>query len=423
MDRRPARSRAIGLGVFLLALLVGLAVNVLQGERTPRGDEIVYDALARRLVATGAFGSPGQQAYRAPLYPLLLSGLYRVFGERVAAGQGAELVLAAIMVWLAYALARRLAGLRAGLLAAAFVMLDSYWWLNLSALMQENLFSVLFSGAVLCLIAGIRGPASSPRTSLFVVVSGLLFGASLLAKFLLVPLFALVCVVPLFSRRGTRLRSLALCAAFTVAALVPLSPWVARNYLVLHEFVPFSTESGRTFYGSHCPEAYSDPSLRGKWCTIDVAFTPEEKAELQALSPAKAERRINRMRWEKGLAEISRHSAGETLMLVAFKWLRFWSPSVFFAASSPLLLAAKVSLLGLNSLIVVAFFLSLLKREFEPWIPALAVAAAMVTVTVFCGLLRFRYALCPVISAYAAAFLCTRFPLVRRRDGGATSAG
>ena len=149
-------SRALPVAVLLVSFLLGLGINWLWGPHLLSGDEPDYQRLADQFARTGAYGWPGFQAVRAPLYPVLLGLVYRGLGPDPWGGRILQSVLGALMVLCTFLIARRLAGPRAGLLASSFMVLDSYWWLNQVELMQENLLAVLLGVSFLLIWAAVE---------------------------------------------------------------------------------------------------------------------------------------------------------------------------------------------------------------------------------------------------------------------------
>jgi 4-amino-4-deoxy-L-arabinose transferase-like glycosyltransferase len=75
------------------------------------------------------------------------------------------------------------------------------------------------------------------------------------------------------ARPRLSLRSLAAPALAVVCALVVIAPWTIRNALVLHAFVPITTELGNTAAGTYNDEARLDPDRPAAW--REPRYTPE----------------------------------------------------------------------------------------------------------------------------------------------------
>ena len=397
--------------VFLIALAVGLGINLLAGPQELTGDEPEYHSLALQVAQTGTYGTPGGQASRAPLYPFLLGAAYRVFGASPLTGRVLQSVLAAFMVLLTFMIACRFGGLWAGVLSAVLLMVDSYWWLMQYELLQENLLGVLLTGAVLAGLMAIE--QRHVRAMLWASLAGLLVGLSLLTKPLIIPLLPLLLVVPLLAKPGERGRAMALVAICFAASVIAVVPWSVRNYRVFGRFVPICTGSGIVFHGAHC----SQNVFRGGW-TSKCELGPEELERLgSAVSAQQKEVLLDRLHLAAGIKEALRRPVWELLIHFVAKGLRFWSPSTFFGADTLPLVIAKVGLILLNCAVLASFLMAICTGKMHGWIAGLSVGAAMLTALVFWGAIRFRYPLAGVICAYAASYINAQAAKLCARKG------
>jgi tetratricopeptide (TPR) repeat protein len=113
-------ARRIGLGVFLLALLVRGVYLVESRDnptfRTPIVDSQTYDGLARRI----ADGQPitSEFFWQPPFYPLFLSFVYGLSHSSILWAKIIQAVLGALTCVLTYQLGKKIFGRRAGLIAA-----------------------------------------------------------------------------------------------------------------------------------------------------------------------------------------------------------------------------------------------------------------------------------------------------------------
>lgn len=127
---RASRSTAFWLaGLTLLAVGLRLAVVAWVQHRDPAlaltNDSNSYLSPAKALVREHLYkrspGTAGPELLRTPGYPLLIAGVYKVFGERQAVLLASQATLSAAVVPLTFAVARRLTSVRAALIAAAIV--------------------------------------------------------------------------------------------------------------------------------------------------------------------------------------------------------------------------------------------------------------------------------------------------------------
>lgn len=229
-------------------------------------DEREYLALARSLSAGQGFGypadepSPGtaQRFGRAPGYPLFLaligaSERYDHAPARVKIVQGA---IGAMVVWLIAAIARRTAGDRAGVAAAAIaalypplIWIPSYVW-------SETLFSMLALIAALLLARGAGGTARHAQGSnASIAAAGLVVGIAILTR----PV--MIFFVPLGAAWTWRRRGLATAVLFTVIAAACVLPWTIRNHRVYGRWMAVASEGGVTFWTGNHPLAVGDGDL------------------------------------------------------------------------------------------------------------------------------------------------------------------
>jgi 4-amino-4-deoxy-L-arabinose transferase-like glycosyltransferase len=232
-------------------------------------DEAYYATLAQ-LVANGeGFVRPAEfyrdhvslpTAERAPLFTALVAGLYKL---GLAGGDGRLIGLltgGGTIAALGF-LGRRLAGDRAGLLAAGVAALYPTLIAADGAMMTESAYGVF---AALSLLAAYR-LVDAPSLSRALVL-GVLAGIAAHARaeaLLLLPLL----LVPLIRRPGGVKAAAVVCVAF---ALV-LVPWTARNWSAFDRPVLIATEGGETLAGANCHSAYHGERI-GAWDVDCAAF-------------------------------------------------------------------------------------------------------------------------------------------------------
>src|SRR5262249_38707112 len=213
------------------------------------GNEQVAAALADGRGWADAFGrDPGPTAHTAPLYPLMLAGLYRLCGDyetaiRRCLQSGLNLALSLSALLFLPVLADKLGLSRAAGWMAAFVAAA----LPFNALIElmgrhENTVAMLaLLGLIWCLNdlrqRGWSGRAVRLRTG---AMLGLV--ALLSPNFLLVPV--LFFAAELACNRAERGRILRCGALSATIVLLAATPWMVRNYRVLGGFVPLRSNFG-----------------------------------------------------------------------------------------------------------------------------------------------------------------------------------
>lgn len=239
--------------VFLVALVVRLyfMFRLVPGDALLPSSDWELDAIAMSLVRTGQFANPyieptGRTAHLAPIPPLLLAAIYRVFGITVLGGILAWLsrmffqsAIWGLLPWIGErtGLGSK-AGLTGGLAGALFPQ-----WLAHGEALAAVLMGILVVAIMLrwrrlfdVTAADAAGPAGVGFPS---PVSALLLGAAFGVSFHVQPVFLLVFLGYLGfelwrrSDRGKwRSAGLVLAAAFAVCL-----PWGVRNYRALDAVV------------------------------------------------------------------------------------------------------------------------------------------------------------------------------------------
>ncbi len=280
------------------------------------GDEPDYHRHAADIAAGRGFLTPAGEptAARPPLYPIVLAGVYRLFGPSHAAGRILQIALGVTIVFLAYLVARKLFSDGAGLAAAAFAAVSPALVYLSALLMTENLAIVLL---LLMLLLLAREIVSKEIVLPRLALGGLLGGLSCLTRpdsalfVLSVPAVALV-----LGRAPVRRRA-AGAAVFVLVAAVTVFPWAARNRAVLGELVAFTTHGGITFYESNNIRIVEEPAFRGSVVLPRTAVPRWE--ELEPLGEVELDRKA----WEMGRQFVREH-ADLMPRMMAWKFQRLW---------------------------------------------------------------------------------------------------
>ena len=196
-------------------------------------DQRGYQRLGEQLALTGRFTRYATELYvpeviRTPGYPAFIAVVYRLFGigNNFAVAMAQVFAYCAICV-LVFFLARRPAGDRAGLTAAAITALYSPLP-HFASLILTELWTTFV--ATLAMLWCLR--ACQQRRVRDYAVAGVLLSATTLVRpaFFLMPFF-LALVVPLLVRSQRTRVALGGWAALVVAASVTMAPWFIYNYV------------------------------------------------------------------------------------------------------------------------------------------------------------------------------------------------
>jgi 4-amino-4-deoxy-L-arabinose transferase-like glycosyltransferase len=280
--------------------------------------------IARSMVRGHGFSSPlhadtGPTAWMTPLYPLLLSGVFKVFGVYTRASAIAILSLDSLFSALTcipvFLIARKMFSERAGALAgwtwaffpyAIYFSADFIWATTLTTLFVAGIF----------LAALYLEESDSLRVWLSY---GALCGVSALVDPIVLTVAVPVALWMSFRLWRKRTHWLNSGAAAVFAFVVVVSPWFVRNYRTFHTAIPFRDNVGLELYVGNQGETWH--FAPGGFHPSD---TPREWAEFQQLGEFrymqhKRQQALNFIRTYPGLfAVLSARRA-------FYMWTNFWS--------------------------------------------------------------------------------------------------
>ncbi|MGA2299132.1 MAG: glycosyltransferase family 39 protein [Candidatus Acidiferrum sp.] len=184
----------------------------------------------------------------APVYPLLIAGLFKLFGIYTRASFFAAVFLnilfsSAVCVPIFYA-AKRVAGVGVASLAAWL------WALFTNAIMMpfEWIWDTSLSALLAATILWATLELAESRRWRDWCGYGLLWGAALMTNPALASLFPLLLGWLIYRARREGRWHLARPAFAAVLALLCCLPWTVRNYVVFHRFIPLRSNFGFELY-------------------------------------------------------------------------------------------------------------------------------------------------------------------------------
>ena len=379
------------LGAF--ALRVGYVALAKHDE--PRlGDQIFYNVQANQLARGEWFTDPrdgSETAQHPPLAPIALAPTswvaerFDAGGEHVLAQRFTMAAFGAGVVALIGLVGRRVAGDRAGLVAAAIAALYPNLWMNDGLVMAETLAALAVALAILLAyrlwdrpswgnaawLGGACGLAILTRAEL-----------ALLLPFMVLPL-------ALFLRDRSLSARLGIVVVAFAAAFLVVSPWLVHNLTRFDEPVLLSTNDGLTICGANSPGAYHGIGT-GLWDPADcVRSDPVREHEDAGVVS-------NRLR-EQGLDYLA-DNRGRVPVVVVSRLARVWSlyaPGYMADYNEGEGRERWASWLGFVSFwLLVPFAIAgavLLRRRRVPITPLVAqFVIVAVTAAVIYGLVRFR---------------------------------
>jgi len=299
--------------------------------------EEYYDDLARNLVAGHGYvlepGGP-PNFHRPPGYPLLLAGLFAVFGERLPVVFACHLAFDVLTVLVVFRVAGRLFGGAAARTTALLCALYPFSAYYNVTLLTETLFALLVALGLLFLTDAVLG-----RSRLNFLAAGAVFGAGVLTRFSLfhyvlsLPVAAFLLALFRAARRRVFFRhELPGYLMMVLVALAVLAPWTWRNDRAGAGFPVLGTGAGYNLWlGNHLASDGRDTDeLAGaRLQRLEQAVAQTTGPGGDPLAP-QYEAAFAR----RALAEMRSHPAA-TARLMVRKLFRFWG-SIFQPANRPL---------------------------------------------------------------------------------------
>ena len=266
MTRIPFRRSLLALTALGLLVRLVYALGVM-GGREVNGDGRQFHFLAEVLGAEGRYLQPFRflfqngtdipTAEKPPLFPAVLAIPDRIGLDTVDEQRVLLCLMGAATVALVGLLARRVAGDRVGLIAAAIAALYPPLWMLDASLRSESLYAPLIALALL-LAYGVRDRPTARRAALLGAAIGLAALTRSEALALVVILGGpLLWLLP----RPVRVRT---AVAIVAGCAVVVMPWLARNWIVFDRPTAISTNEGGLLAGANCEPAYYT-ELIGTW--------------------------------------------------------------------------------------------------------------------------------------------------------------
>lgn len=328
-----ARLGRISLAIYLLALLVRLLLLFGFHRYEIGRPETVKIAMA--LAASGSFADPyavptGPTAHSPPVYPLLISPLYAIFGDTRRADL-ARMIFSALVACSEYALlpyvARALGlGIRPGVLAGfAGALIPLHHWPECMGDFETAWAAVFLELSVLFFARFLKKPPVSPASA--ARAGGWWAFGLLLAPNVLPVLLGFAAVVAW--RRGLgRPGALRWCAVFTGAMLAGIAPWLARNYVQLGGVAFVRDNFGLELYVSNNDQALADAGPNMGTSFFQTEHPHPNRAAAEQLK-REGELNFERERLRRTAAWI-RGNPGKFLRLTLARFRNFWFPDLRF---------------------------------------------------------------------------------------------
>lgn len=427
-DNAAKRWLALVLGIALAArLLVAFGLGI----SAPRiYDEQSYDEIAGNLATIASFADKSGEptSLRPPLYPAMLAGVYRVWGNHnYLAARLTQAILGALTVIPLFSLAKRMFSRRVAIWSTALFALEPSLAGYTGLLLSETLFTLLL--VLSCLL--MQRLLLDGRFR-WAVLFGLTVGLAALTRSLLLPMLPIILLFMCWALREWRWpKRLALAATVGAAFFAVVGPWIVRNTRLEGTLTTIDAIGGRNLMMGN----YEHTPLTRSWDTITMLAGTEHSWEvvLRRKHPEYStltQGGRDKLAMRYGLGFILSHP-GLTLERSCVKFFDFWQLERTLIAGlrmgwwgtypKPMLVFVALVMAGMNGFVLLTAIVGLCMTRardmrLQMFILLLILLSAAVHTLIFAHS-RYRLPLTPLILIYSASALAAwRGGCIRWRD-------
>lgn len=317
--------------ITVAAFLIRYVLLYYRAIHWPRPVSGIYEfgaetgRLAQSLATGKGFSSPlnadtGPSAWMTPLFPLLLAGIFKIYGiytwGSFVVATSLDCAFSALTAWPVWAIARRAFGASTGVAAAwIWAVLPSAVFFPVAWVWDTSLSALIFA---LIVLATVR-VQETERTAAWAGYGALWgVGAMINASMVSTLPFLLGWAARELRARSARWMKLALVGLVTFGVVI--SPWFIRNYLVFHRLILFRSNFGLELWLGNNP---SNPGIWSWW------LHPNDDATERKVFSQLGEIAYMEVRQSQALAWIRAHPgefAHDTLHRFVDNWTGFDEP-------------------------------------------------------------------------------------------------
>ncbi|MBL0386928.1 glycosyltransferase family 39 protein [Tumebacillus sp. ITR2] len=401
----------VQLLLIALIMLLGLILRVVMILHHPDRPITIYDDMyyiksAQRLLEAGIFTFGFDvnlpTVFIPPVFPLYLAGVFAVFGSGevgLTVAQYSFAVIGTLAIGMTALLGAVIKRPYAGIVGALIYAVYPPTILSSIVFLTESMFTLGMLAFFVVLIRAIQ----THRTSLF-IWAGVLLGITTLTR----PTIALVPAVVglyLWFRADYGFKKAFRVGVLLVATLfLVLSPWIIRNYVDFHQFIPLTKASGNPFLtgtylnhdvwsGGHDPQ-FKDLPVGWKRVPGDQIATNDLLMEM-------GKQRLQ--------AEFSKHPKEMLQWYTIGKFRAFWSRPFDWRET---LVGDFQVLIPIHKYLVVfgalGMFVSVLRKQEFVWLLVLFFAYFTGVHMVYVTLPRYALPLLPILFLFVGMLLPER---------------
>ena len=238
--------------LFLFSLLLRMGYLLIKPP-VPQNidlDAVDYDLIAQHISNGDGFGyGPDKPSvFRPPLYPYFLAFFYTIFGRSHTLIFIIQAILSSFIPLFVYLIGKKIFWDLNNGVAAILAAIYPTFIFYASTLMTETLF-MLFICISLYLLLMIRRRPTLPILAL----AGLSLGLGTLCRATLALFVPLALCWIIWCWRDRWKKAIGYAVVISIVFWLVLTPWIVRNAVVFHKFIPVSGNSGHIFWLSFNP--------------------------------------------------------------------------------------------------------------------------------------------------------------------------
>lgn len=256
MTTRAKKQNFISANIWFLVIvavaLIGRVIFILATQNIggPGAmDSQTYQSIATNLLKGVGYSEDGTNPsiFVAPLYPLTLAAIYKIFGFHSLTVELFQCILGVGTAIFAFLIARKVFNISIALVVLAIVAFAPELFVLSTFLYTESLFIFLLMGTAWALFRLVEHPTSGR-----IALAGLLAGLATLTRGVTMLLPAILFLALLTKFRPSH--ALKVTLAFGLFFILPILPWTVRNYLTFHAVIPIAVGNGDVLWtGNYLP--------------------------------------------------------------------------------------------------------------------------------------------------------------------------
>ena len=210
--------------VFMVIFAVAASYHL--GYMSVQWDEMPHLLGAKLLIEGHTKFYITTYGYYPPLFDLIITGAFGVFGVSDIAGRAIAVLFAVLSIWLVFEFAKRVYGEKHALISAVLLgTMPGFFWLS-RVTMLETMLIFFFTLAMFAFYSWLDNQGSNRA----LLLSGLALGIGVLAKYqIIVAALAMLLSILFLARKRLKL-NLAKFAVIIIVVVLVVVPWFAIIY-------------------------------------------------------------------------------------------------------------------------------------------------------------------------------------------------